>query len=283
MRYTGVPAALLGLAGLLWLAEAAASEWTAFWSERDDANQEQVDHRAWQSILDTYLRTDSSAPADDRATPTSGVNLFDYAALKGNAADRERLAGYLTSLQALDPRRLSAAEQMAYWINFYNALTVRVVVDDYPVDSIWEIHEGWLDTGPWDDVHAQVAGRDLTLNDIEHRILRPIWRDERIHYAVNCASLGCPNLAPKAYAAATLEEQLEQGAADYVNHPRGASLIDGELVVSSIYDWYEEDFGDSEAAVIKHLLKYADAELAAQLRSYDRGLDYEYDWSLNDP
>ena len=272
------------LAGLLWPAQAASSEWTDFWSERDDANQEQIDHGAWQSILDGYLRVGSSEAADAPPLgPASGVNRFDYAALKANTADRERLAGYLASLQALDPRRLSAAEQMAYWINFYNALTVRVVMDDYPVDSIREIHEGWLDTGPWDDVHAQVAGRDLTLNDIEHRILRPIWRDARIHYAVNCASLGCPNLAPKAYASATLEEQLEQGATEYVNHPRGAAFVDGELIVSSIYDWYQEDFGDSEAAVVKHLLKYADDALAARLRSYDEGLDYEYDWSLNDP
>lgn len=272
------------LAGLLWPAQAAASEWKAFWSERNEANQEQIDHGAWQSILDGYLRVGSSEAADALPLgPASGVNRFDYAALKANAADRERLTGYLASLQALDPRRLSAAEQMAYWINFYNALTVRVVVDDYPVDSIREIHEGWLDTGPWDDVQAQVAGRDLTLNDIEHRILRPIWRDARIHYAVNCASLGCPNLAPKAYASATLEEQLEQGATEYVNHPRGAAFVDGELVVSSIYDWYEEDFGDGEAAVVKHLLKYADDALAVRLRSYDEGLDYEYDWSLNDP
>ena len=156
-------------------------------------------------------------------------------------------------------------------------------MDAYPVDSIREIHEGWLDIGPWDDVHALVAGRELTLNDIEHRILRPIWRDERIHYAVNCASLGCPNLAPKAYASSTLEEQLEQGAMDYVNHPRGAAFADGDLVVSSIYDWYQEDFGDSEAAVIEHLMEYADEELAVRLRGFGGGLDYEYDWSLNDP
>ena len=283
MRRTGILTAL-GLAGLLWLAESAASEWSAFWGERDDANQEQVDHSAWQSILDTYLRIDSSeAAGTPQPTPATGVNRFDYPALQSNAVDRERLADYLTSLQALDPRRLSGAEQMAYWINFYNALTIQVVVDDYPVDSIREIHESWLDTGPWDDVHALVAGRELTLNDIEHRILRPIWRDERIHYAVNCASLGCPNLAPKAYASSTLEEQLEQGAMDYVNHPRGAAFADGDLVVSSIYDWYQEDFGDSEAAVIEHLMEYADEELAVRLRGFDGGLDYEYDWSLNDP
>ena len=282
MTHGGVLSAL-GLAGLLWLAEAAASEWLSFWSERDDANQQQVDHGAWQSILDGYLRVDRSQPVGAATAAAPGVHRFDYGALKENAADRERLAAYLTSLQALDPRRLSGAEQMAYWINFYNALTVRVVVDDYPVGSIREIHEGWWDTGPWDDVHARVAGRDLTLNDIEHRILRPIWRDERIHYAVNCASLGCPNLAPKAYAAASLEEQLEQGAKDYVNHPRGASIVDGELIVSSIYDWYQEDFGGAEAAVIEHLLRYADDGLAKRLRSFDGGLDYEYDWSLNDP
>ena len=263
--------------GLLLLASALAvqaeEDFAAFWNQRDDSSEQQVDHSPWQAILDRYLQADHP----------SGVHRFDYASLQESPEDFAALDDYLGQLQALDPRRLSAAEQMAYWINFYNALTVQVVAAAYPVDSIREIHESWLDFGPWDEVQANVAGQELTLNDIEHRILRPIWKDPRIHYAVNCASYGCPNLAPQAYATANLEELLEQGARDYVNHPRGVALADGDLLLSSIYDWYQEDFGGSEASLIEHLLKYAEQDLAASLRGFDGGFDYEYDWSLNEP
>ena len=265
---------LLGLALLVGPSlGSAAPQAIPFWQARDEASTKQIDHSPWQAILDRHLLTDHP----------SGINRFDYAGLQANSADMRSLDSYLASLQATDPRRLSSAEQFAYWINFYNALTVRVVAGGYPVESIRDIHESWLAFGPWDDVQAEVAGQELTLNDIEHRILRPIWGDSRIHYAVNCASYGCPNLAGQAYTAANLEELLEQGARDYVNHPRGVSLVDGDLVLSAIYDWYQEDFGGSEEAVVEHLIRYASTETAAKLLNYGRVADYEYDWRLNEP
>ena len=134
---------------------------------------------------------------------------------------------------------------MAYWINLYNALTVKVVLDAYPVDSIRDIHEGVSRLpAPWGDVHTNVAGQDLTLDQIEHGILRPIWRDERIHYAVNCAAYGCPHLLETAFTAANTESLLDAGARDYVNNPRGVDVVDDDfIVISSIYEWYAEDFG----------------------------------------
>ena len=265
---------LLGVALLAGVAKAApGSELLSAWEASVETNAESIDHSAWQGILDTYL---TSHP--------SGINRFDYAALKANAKDAARLAGYLTSLQELDPRHYSRQEQQAYWINFYNALTVRVVVDAYPVDSIRDIYQGWLPLGPWDDVHAEVAGMPLTLNNIEHGILRPIWRDPRIHYAVNCASHGCPNLSPTVYTAANTETQLEAGARAYINHPRGASFVDDDfLLISSIYEWYVEDFGGTEKTVVEHLMQYAEEELAARLKTFSGSIDYEYDWNLNTP
>ena len=265
---------LLGVALLAGVAKAApGSELLSAWEASVETNAESIDHSAWQGILDTYL---TSHP--------SGINRFDYAALKANAEDAARLAGYLTSLQELDPRHYSRQEQQAYWINFYNALTVRVVADAYPVDSIRDIYQGWLPLGPWDDVHAEVAGMPLTLNNIEHGILRPIWRDPRIHYAVNCASHGCPNLSPTVYTAANTETQLEAGARAYINHPRGASFVDDDfLLISSIYEWYVEDFGGTEKTVIDHLMQYAEEELAARLKTFSGSIDYEYDWNLNTP
>lgn len=249
------------------------------WDASDESNSTEIDHGAWQEILDGYL-----------SIGASGINRVDYASLKASEADNARLSDYLAHLQGLDPRQYSRLEQKAYWINFYNALTVRVVVDAYPVDSIREISEsllavgGLIPIGPWGDIRANVAGLDLTLDDIEHGILRPIYRDNRIHYAVNCASIGCPNLLPTAFTAENMELQLEAGARDYVNHPRGVDFVDEDfIVISSIYDWWVADYGGSEDGVMDHLVRYADEELAENLRNFAGAVEYDYDWNLNQP
>ena len=242
----------------------------AKWDASDETSTAVIDHSAWQGLLDTYLVSDDPA----------GINLFDYAALKASDADRKALSGYLKYLAGIDPRSYSRDEQMAYWINLYNALTIFVIVPRYPVASIKDIKSGIIDFGPWNLELFPLQGDKLTLNQIEHGILRPIWKDPRVHYAVNCASIGCPNLAAQAYRADNLEALLEQGATDYINHPRGAQVKNGELVVSSIYDWFQEDFGGNTAGVLAHLMQYAEPELAAALADFDSFDDY-YDWDLN--
>jgi hypothetical protein len=140
---------------------------------------------------------------------------------------------------------------------------------------------GLFSFGPWNDEVATVAGQALTLNDIEHRILRPIWQDHRIHFAVNCASLGCPDLSANAYTAENLEQQLAQAELNYLNHPRGIRFdADGELVVSSIFDWYLEDFATDQSGLLRYLAQYHD-EAGERLRSYAGRIRYHYDWSLN--
>ena len=122
----------------------------------------------------------------------------------------------------------------------------------------------------------------MSLDDIEHFILRPIWKDPRIHYAVNCASIGCPNLIDTTYTAAQMETLLEANAVAYMNHPRGVEVRGGSVIASSIYDWFQEDFGGSVTGVLAHLTKYARPELASKLQ-YAFDIDnYDYDWSLND-
>ncbi len=256
------------------LACSPSSQADISFADHDETNAASIPHDEWQGILDRYL---------DAGDP-SGIHRFDYAALQANAPDRARLQGYLASLQKVDPRRYRRDEQMAYWINFYNALTVEVVLTEYPVDSIRDISRSLIPfRGPWGDVHAALLGREITLDTIEHDILRSIWRDPRIHYAVHCASLGCPNLAPEAYTADRLEAMLEQGARDYINHPRGVEIRNpASGTASRIYDWFAEDFGGSEAGVIEHLLRYAEPELAGRIRSFEGGFEYEYDWALND-
>jgi hypothetical protein len=243
------------------------------WLAHAPASTERVDHGAWDRFLERYL-------IDDHP---SGINRVRYSEV--TKADSALLDDYLQRLQAVAVSDLNRDEQMAYWINLYNALTVKLVVDSYPVDSMTRINPSrtLFARGPWDAKLVRVEGEDLTLNDIEHRILRPIWKDPRIHYAVNCASLGCPNLQPVAYTAANTEQLLDRGAREYINHPRGAHLENGRLVLSSIYDWYQEDFGGNEAGVLLHLERYAEPGLAAALRDYEGRISYEYDWGLNEP
>jgi hypothetical protein len=265
-------AVLLGLGLAAWsLGAAPKAQLWARWLANDPGSRRQVDHFAWESFLGRYL-----VPGD--AGAGSRVRYGEV-----TPADRAALQGYLVNMQAAAVSQLDRAEQMAYWINLYNALTVNLVLEHYPVASITEINpEGrLLARGPWDAKRLTVEGEALSLNDIEHRILRPIWKDPRVHYAVNCASIGCPNLQPRAYTAANLETLLEKGAREYVGHPRGMRFEGEKLVVSSIYSWFQQDFGGSSAGVLEHLARNSDAATAARLRAYRRPIRYEYDWSLN--
>lgn len=121
----------------------------------------------------------------------------------------------------------------------------------------------------------------MRLDDIEHRILRPIWMDPRIHYAVNCASIGCPNLQAQAFTAKNAQGLLTKAAREYVNHPRGVRIGDDLLILSSIYVWFEPDFS-ANGGLIGHLRRYADPTLAGKLDGRDGPDDHEYDWRLND-
>ncbi|MDO8422382.1 MAG: DUF547 domain-containing protein [Parvibaculum sp.] len=224
----------------------------------------------WGSLLKTYV-----------STPPDEINRFDYAHISDT--DRERLVSYLDQMQKLDPSKMPDDEQRAYWINLYNALTVKVVLDHYPVKSIRDIRSGFFSIGPWNDELARVSGKDLSLNNIEHDILRKRWKDNRIHYALNCASLGCPNLQPEPFTAQRLNEQLDHAARAYVNHPRGASIRNGRLTVSSIYKWYAEDFGNSDKSVIAHIASFATADRAAELNKISDISAHQYDWKLNAP
>jgi len=237
----------------------------------DPASTLRVDHTPWSRFLATY-----------RELGDDGVARVAYGRV--GAADRVALDDYVAALAALPARSLNRAEQLVYWINLYNALTVRLVLAHYPVASIRDIDisPGLFAIGPWDKKLLAVEGQEVSLNDIEHRILRPVWRDPRLHYAVNCAAIGCPNLLAEPFTTATTEALLEAAARAYVNHPRGVTVGDGGATVSSIYSWFREDFGGSEAGVLAHLRRYAAPPLAARLASVREIARDRYDWSLND-
>lgn len=241
------------------------------WLANDPASTQRVDHATWDRFLADYL-----VPGD------AGVNRFAYARAK--ASGRALLDNYIVSLEAVPVSGLDRDEQRAYWINLYNAVTTRIVLEHYPVKSIRDISlgPGLFGFGPWDAKVATVEGERLSLNDIEHGILRPIWHDPRLHYALNCASISCPSLPTVAFTAADTERLLDQGARAYVNDPRGVRIAQGTLTVSSIYLWYRADFGDGDGAVVDHLMRYAAPALAAELARFRAPDHYAYDWGLID-
>ncbi|KEQ13787.1 hypothetical protein GZ77_16015 [Endozoicomonas montiporae] len=256
------------------LRAAPEKDYWSFWDKHDSHSQLEVDHSDWQIILDKYVRYSDKLQ----------MHTFVYGGV--SRENSERLRGYLKNLSQIDPGTLNKNEQLAYWINLYNALTVELILKNYPVKSITKLGKGWFRVGPWDDELISIAGKELSLNDIEHRILRPIWNNARIHYAVNCASIGCPDLAPEMYTGKRIEAQLDEAARRFINQSKGVNFVGGRLVLSKIFEWYGGDFAakdvSGEEGVWKELLQFADAKLRSRLEAYKGGISYRYNWKLNE-
>jgi uncharacterized protein DUF547 len=260
---------------VILLAQAAhaapKAELWARWQTHDPANRQKIDHGAWDRFLKQYVV----------APHPSGINRVRYQAV--TPEDLKGLKSYVQAMQRVAISNYSRAEQKAYWINVYNAATVDLVVSRLPLKSIRDINisPGLLARGPWGAKLFSVEGERLSLDDIEHRILRPIWKDNRVHYALNCASLGCPHLQPGAYTADNLETFLERGANEFINHPRGVAIQKGRLQVSSLYVWFQEDFGGNAEDLMEHWQNFANPVLADALEKYTGSLAHDYDWRLN--
>ena len=231
-------------------------------------------HEAWTAILKTHVRGDR----------------FDYAALK---KDRAALDRYLRSLEAVTREQHDAwtrEQRYAYWIDVYNAYTVSLVAEKHPVDSIKDI--GSLFTEVWDlelvplkHLFPEAKGAKLTLNDVEHRILRPGFRDARVHAAVNCASIGCPPLRAEAFVAEKLDAQLDEQVRLWLADPARTRYdrAKGRVEVSKIFDWFEEDFVRDAGSVQAWVAKYAPPAEADWIRSAKKlAIAYrDYSWKLN--
>ncbi|WP_105902278.1 DUF547 domain-containing protein [Vibrio gangliei] len=230
------------------------------WDSSNEQNTQSIDHSDWQTILDRHL------VQSDQNT------LFSYSSF--TKSDKQLLTGYLQTLSQLDPRQFNRAEQFAYWVNLYNALTVQLIIEHYPIQSITKLG-GIFSFGPWDDKLIHINQQALSLNNIEHRILRPIWRDKRIHYAVNCASLGCPNLQPHAFTSSNSEQLLTQAEYQFLHSDKGVKIDAQQLQLSSIFKWYAEDFGGEQ-----QLLNYL-TQFHPEIAKSNKKPSYDYDWALN--
>lgn len=207
--------------------------------------------------------------------------VVDYAGFK---AEEARLDAYLAVLEATDYASLPRGERLAFWINVYNAYTIKLVLSEYPdVSSIKDI--GGFFTGPWSQRIIPIAGPDgrkpLHLDDVEKNILLPRFSDPRVHFAINCASRSCPPLLDEPYDGARIDAQLDERTRSFINDPAQTALSGGTLTVSRIFKWYEDDFGDDVAG---YVARYAVGGLARKLAATDdppRVRFRDYDWSLN--
>ena len=210
-------------------------------------------HAILDKLLQTYVSADGKV---------------DYPGLKEQAGD---LDAYLLILSDHPPQgSWSRAQQMAYWINAYNAFTLDLILDNYPLKSIRELDGG----NPWDVKRIRIGDRQYSLNEIEHKILRPRFGDARIHFAVNCAARSCPPLLNRAWRAASLETDLEKQTRAFVNNPAFNSLKKDTIKVSRIFDWYAADFGDLAAWINRYSTRPVNA--GARVEYLD------YDWRLNE-
>lgn len=206
------------------------------------------------------------------------VNPDGWVNYDGFIKDSLQLNNYLQQIESNYPneKNWSREQILAYWINAYNAYTVQIVIRNYPVASIKDIKPGvaFLNS-VWDIKFITIEGEQLDLNNIEHNILRKM-NEPRIHFAVNCASYSCPKLLNTAYEAATIDNQLNQQAVDFINDPKRNVITAEKADVSSIFNWFTGDF-TNDGSLKDFLNKYSKVPIAEST-----GINFlEYNWNLN--
>lgn len=241
-------------------------------------------NRALRSLIVLLLLISSSYAQNAPCKPDNAVwaNLLaKYVNASGEVdylgfiADSTKLNAYLHSLSSCPPHKQhSESEQLAYWINTYNAFTIKLIVQHYPVASIRDIRKVG---SVWDMKFFRIGDEQMSLNDIEHQILRKRFKGPRIHFAIVCASRSCPTLRNEPYEALKLEQQLEAQAKQFINDATKNQVSANRLQLSSIFKWFGKDFTTS-TTLVGFIGKYSDLEFADEPKvSY-----LDYDWSLNE-
>jgi len=221
-----------------------------------------VQHGEWDALVKKHV---------------SKNGMVDY---QGFLKDKKQLQVYLDKLSANRPTsKWSKTEKMAFWINAYNAFTVKLIVDHYPVKSIKDIKKGIpFVNSVWDIAFIPMGKEKIDLNYIEHTILRKEFKDPRIHAAINCASFSCPLLRNEAYTAVRLDEQLNDAMRRFVNDSQRNQLDKSNIKISKIFSWFAGDFKLNGSSVVDYLNKYAKKRVQPNAK-----IDFlEYQWELND-
>jgi hypothetical protein len=221
-------------------------------------------HEAFDKVLKTYTSKKGSQV------------LVDYKSLAENQGDLDTYLKQLEALKKIEFNKFSKDEQLAFWINAYNAYTLKLIIKNYPVKSIKDI--GGLFSGPWDQKFIYLMGKNMTLNKIEHGTIRKQFKEPRIHFAVNCASIGCPSLLQEAFVGSKLDTQLETATKNFLanNEKNFYDKSKNTLFMSKIFKWYGGDFEDKFGSKEQFISKYIEFPKNADT-------DYlDYNWNLNE-
>jgi len=242
---------LIFILGLCILSHLAPSGWSGA----------AVDNSLYGELLNKYVKD----------------GVVDYQGFKTHEAQLDQ---YLEILEKIEVDRLSRDEQFAFYVNAYNAWTIKLILSAYPeIESIKDL--GNIFKSPWEKEIVRIRGKLLTLDDIEHEILRAEYKDPRVHFAVNCASKSCPPLISEPYRGSTLDSQLDDATRAFINDPKSNYLKGNKLYVSRIFKWFSEDFNDD---VLGFFLQYGEGDFKKRLEEQKDKLEIvylSYDWSLN--
>lgn len=258
---------ILMIAALL-VAGAACEPATGQERDTTDVRPDSVDHSAWHQLLQHYVDREGDV---------------DYGRLHKRADSV--LTPYLQQLAAARPSELDPDARLALWINAYNAYTLKLITEHYPVTSIQEIEGPGPDKTPFQRPVGEVADTVRTLDEIEHEIIRVRFDEPRIHFALVCAAKSCPRLRRNAYEGPSLDRQLDQQTLRFLTHKRKNRIPgpDGTIELSPIFKWYGSDFGPDEEAIQRYLATYFDGSIRESLRDAEYDVEYlSYDWTLND-
>ena len=214
---------------------------------------EKVNHSTWSGMIKMNI---------------SSKGVVNYEAFK---KDVSKLNEYLRELSETKiTSSWSKKDKMAFWINVYNAFTIKLILNNYPVKSIKEIDK------PWDQKFFSIDGKSMSLGEVEHNILRK-FGDPRIHFAINCASASCPRLIQVPYTAKNLESLLERQTIEFINDPFYNTITSYTVNVSKLFDWYKKDFKEHSGSVINFINKYSKVSIGNQ-----KNKGYKpYDWTIN--
>lgn len=244
------------------------AQYWAYWSQSKEGNPAQINHQPWDDLLVRFSALDAA----------NGVVGFDYQGMKKD--DVKQLDSYIKGLQKTDPRDYAKAEQKAYWMNLYNALSVQAVLENMGALKA-EAFSRPLPAAAWDKPRVKIARQKLSLNDISNRILRPIWHDHRVLFGLNCATRDCPNFAPRAYTARTLKTQLKEAADRFIDKGTGVQYENGILHASRLFKDYLADFAKDEKTLKKVFAHYARDMKALYFLGYSGTIHYRKDSRLN--
>jgi len=259
---------LLAIAVVVFLSMQSRAEIYVGTRSKASVAVENVDHSTWNQLLQKYVDDDG---------------LIAYKDWHGNQHDRKALEEYLNQLSdAGSGPSTPKSARLAFWINAYNALTVYGILREYPTSSIRNHTSRLGGYNIWEHLQLYVDGTPHSLNQIEHEILRKM-KEPRIHFAIVCASIGCPRLLNKAYIPERLEEQLEANARDFFTRPGNFQSEPGRIQLSSILKWFAEDFGPDRNNQQATIAQWLSDEAAQQMINPDTKISYlDYDWALNE-